>query len=372
MSDEVEQRDQIPWRTIWASVGAVVATIVGLFLVRELQRVITWVVVSIFFAVVLARPVSWAERRLRLRRAMAVLLIFVIGFSALAGAGYVMVRPLVPAVSDFSDKFPTYVEDAQNGRGTVGDLARRLHLDKWIRENKDHLTDLAGGSGRAISVARTVGNAAVAILTVTVLTILLLMEGPDMVRSGLGALPEHRRRRFEAVASDSARAVSGYVTGNLLISFIAALVAFVTLTVLSVPFAGPLALWVGIADLIPLVGATLGAIPAILVAFLHSVPAGTITTVVYVAYQQFENHVLQVQIMAKTVAIRPFVVLVSVLIGVELFGFIGALLAIPAAGVIQVVVRDLWDHRRGRPKGVPTVGSDERPVADEGDAPSET
>src|SRR4051794_14746089 len=137
MGDEGDQRDHIPWRTIWASVAAVVATILCLLLVRGLQRIVTWVVGSLFFSVLLARPVAWAERRLHLRRSIAVLLVFVIGFSALAGAGYVMVRPLVPAVGDFSDKFPTYVEDAQNGRGTVGDLARRLHLDKWIRENKD-------------------------------------------------------------------------------------------------------------------------------------------------------------------------------------------------------------------------------------------
>jgi predicted PurR-regulated permease PerM len=300
-------------------------------------------------------------------------LVFVIGLSAIGGAGYVLIRPLVPAVRDFSDNFSKYVEDAENGRGTVGDITRKLNLDDWIRDNKDKLGDnLAGGSKRAISVARTVGNAAVAGLTITVLTILLLMEGPEMMRAALGALPEHRRRRFEAVANDSARAVTGYVAGNLLISIIAAFVAFVTLVSLGVPFAGPLALWVGIADLIPLVGATIGAIPAIFVAFLHGVPAGIVTSAVYVVYQQFENHVLQVQIMAKTVAIRPFVVLVSVLIGVELFGFIGALLAIPAAGVIQVVARDVWDHRRGRFKDTPTVGPNEQLVTDSGEAALET
>jgi len=373
MANPGDQHHPIPWRTIWAAVFAVVVTAVGLLLVHELQRVITWVIVSIFFAVVLARPVSWVERRLHLRRAMAVLLVFVTGFSAIGGAGYVLIRPLVPAVRDFSDNFSTYVDDAEQGNGAVGDLAKRLNIDEWIRDNKDKLSDnLAGGSKRAISVARTVGNAAVAVLTITVLTVLLLMEGPEMMRTGLGALSETRRRRFEAVATDSARAVTGYVAGNLLISIIAAFVAFVTLAALGVPFAGPLALWVGIADLIPLVGATLGAIPAIFVAFLHGVPSGIVTSVVFVVYQQFENHVLQVQIMAKTVAIRPFVVLVSVLIGVELFGFIGALLAIPAAGVIQVVARDIWDERRNGLKEEPTVGADEHPIAEAGEQPLET
>jgi hypothetical protein len=119
---------------------------------------------------------------------------------------------------------------------------------------------------------------------------------------------------------------------------------------------------VGFADLIPLVGATLGAIPTIGVAFLHSTTAGIGIVIFYIVYQQFENHVLQVQIMSRTVDINQLFVLVSVLVGVELFGILGALLAIPAAGVMQVIVRDLWDHRAGKPKDEPTIGEDRVPV----------
>ncbi|MDP8938216.1 MAG: AI-2E family transporter, partial [Actinomycetota bacterium] len=139
-----------------------------------------------------------------------------------------------------------------------------------------------------------------------------------------------------------------------------------------VPFRGVLALWVGFADLIPLVGATLGAIPTVAVAFLHSTTAGIGVLVFYIVYQQFENHVLQPAVMSKTVHINQLFVLVSVLIGVELFGILGALLAIPAAGVISVVARDLWDQRQGKFKEEPTIGEDEIPVSevlDEGQPP---
>jgi hypothetical protein len=125
-----------------------------------------------------------------------------------------------------------------------------------------------------------------------------------------------------------------------------------------------LALWTAFADLIPLVGATLGAIPTIGVAFLHSVPAGIGMLVFYTIYQQFENHVLQPQIMAKTVQINQLFVLVSVLVGVELGGFVGAILAIPLAGVVAVIVRDLWDNRRGKFKDEPTIGEDAVPVSE--------
>jgi predicted PurR-regulated permease PerM len=152
--------------------------------------------------------------------------------------------------------------------------------------------------------------------------------------------------------------------GNLLISVIAGGLTFIALIAFRVPFAGVLGLWVGFADLIPLVGATLGAIPTIGLAFIHSTSAGIGMLIFYIVYQQFENHVLQVAIMSKTVHINQLFVLVSVLVGVELLGFLGALLAIPAAGVIQVIARDLWDHRAGRFKEEPTIGTDQTPVSD--------
>ena len=166
------------------------------------------------------------------------------------------------------------------------------------------------------------------------------------------------------MAADCSRALTGYVMGNLLISVIAGVLTGIALVAFGVPFAGVLALWVGFADLIPLVGATLGAIPTIGVAFLHSTPAGVGMLIFYIVYQQFENHVLQVSIMSKTVKVSPLTVLVSVLVGVELLGFMGALLAIPAAGVIQVVVRDIYDDRQGRLKAEPTVGADDVPIDD--------
>jgi predicted PurR-regulated permease PerM len=201
-----------------------------------------------------------------------------------------------------------------------------------------------------------------------------VLYGPDILRNALSVLNPTKRDRVKAVASDCARALTGYVMGNLLISVVAGTLTFIALTIFGVPFAAVLALWTAFADLIPLVGATLGAIPTIGVAFLHSTSAGIGMLIFYIVYQQFENHVLQVVIMSKTVQINQLFVLVSVLIGVELLGFLGALLAIPAAGVIQVIARDLWDNRTGRWKEEPTVGTEEIPVSevvddDEGERP---
>jgi predicted PurR-regulated permease PerM len=204
----------------------------------------------------------------------------------------------------------------------------------------------------------------VAMVTIAVLTFLLILRGPEVCSGVLAVVPERHRNRVRAVAADSAKAVSGYMLGNFLISIIAGTSTYIVLKILGVDYAEVLALWVAFADLIPMVGATLGAIPTIGLAFLHSPVAGFVALGFYIVYQQFENHVLQVTIMSRTVDVNPLTVLISVLAGVELFGFLGALLAIPAAGVIQVVVRNIYDERLGHWKDEPTVGEAEVPVSE--------
>jgi predicted PurR-regulated permease PerM len=243
-------------------------------------------------------------------------------------------------------------------------VVKRYNLDKQVEKNTPRIKKAFSGLGKnSVKIVKGIGNAIAAGLTIFVLAFLMILEGPKMLEGGLNALSPPRRERTKRVAADCAKAVTGYMAGNLLISVIAGIATFLFLFFAGVPFRGVLGLWVAFADLIPLVGATLGAIPTVLIAFLHSVPAGIATIVFYVLYQQFENHVLQVTIMSRTVDLNPLVVLVSVLLGVELFGLLGALLAIPVAGVIQVIARDIYDERTGRLKPEPTVGADEKPVS---------
>ena len=159
-----------------------------------------------------------------------------------------------------------------------------------------------------------VATGVAATVTILFLAFLMLLEGPLIQRGALQMIenPE-RRERVRRVTTDAARAVTGYMFGNLLISVIAGTLAYLFLLIIGVPFKEVLGLWVAFADLIPLVGATLGAVPAVAVAFLHSVPAGIATLIFFIVYQQFENHVLQVSIMSKTVKLNPLTVLISIL-----------------------------------------------------------
>ena len=354
-------RERIPWRTIWATIASVALVFLAYQAFLATARVITYLMVAIFFAIVLNPAVDFLQYRLRFRRGIATAVVMLTGLGLLAGMIYAFVKPIAEQASTFSSDLPQYVEEARAGKGPVGDLVKRYDLEEKIKENQPKIQEAVSNFGQSgLDIVRRVFTTIVAAITVMVLTILIVLEAPSLSQGLLNLIPnDELRTRVQRVSTDAAKAVSGYVFGNLLISLIAGVATWIMLLIVGVPYAATLGLFVGFADLIPLIGATLGAIPTILFAFLHSVPAGITAAVFYVVYQQFENHVLQVTIMSRTVKLNPLAVLISVLVGVELFGFLGALLAIPAGGIIQVIARDIYDERRGRLKTEPTVGADE-------------
>ena len=356
----------VPWRVIFATIFAVLIVGLGLLLLQSIARILGLLIVATLFAVILGPAVNFLEQRAKVRRSVATILVFLTGIAIFGAMIYAFVRPIVDQTQKFVDDFPQFVEDAREGRGgPIGDLVKRYDIDQWIEENQSQLDDSLRELGtKAPDILGRVASGVFAVVTILVLAFLILLEGPN-IQAGLLKLihPSVRRERVRRVAGDAARAITGYMAGNLVISLIAGTATYIALLIAGVPFREVLALWVAFADLIPMVGATLGAVPTIAVAFLHSTTAGIGVAIFFIAYQQFENHVLQVTVMSRTVDLNPLAVLVSVLVGVELFGILGALLAIPVAGVIQVIVRDLYDEREGRFKVEPTVGTDEVPMS---------
>jgi predicted PurR-regulated permease PerM len=354
----------IPWATIWAVIGSVLVTGAGLLLLHRVERVVLWLLIAVFLALVLSPAVDFLVGRARLPRSLATGVVFLGGLLLVAGLLFAFIRPLVVQGRQFADDLPSYVQDARTGRGPVGDLVRRYDLDQRLERSRDDLKGFVNGLGSgSLRVVGAVGQLVAGTLTVLVVAFLMLLEAPRLMAAALGALPPPRRERVRRVAGDCSRAVTGYMAGNLLISLVAGILTYVFLFVVGVPFRGVLSLWVAFVDLIPLIGATLGAAVVIAVAFLDSTGAGIAAIVFFVVYQQVENHVLQPVVQSRTVSLNPLVVLVSVLLGVELAGILGALFAIPAAGVTRVIARDLWDTHRGRSKAEATVGEAEVPAS---------
>jgi predicted PurR-regulated permease PerM len=197
-------------------------------------------------------------------------------------------------------------------------------------------------------VTKSIISIIAATVTIVFLTFFLLLEGRAWMDRIYSLFPERSQARMRHVGDEIYKTVGGYVTGNLLISLIAGGSITIVLLIVGVPYAVALGLIVAFLDLIPLAGATIAGVIVGVVAFIHSVPAGIVVVVFFIVYQQLENHFLQPVIYGRTVQLSPLAVIVSVLVGAELAGILGALAAIPVAGAIQVILRDVLAHRADR------------------------
>jgi predicted PurR-regulated permease PerM len=335
-------------RTVLRVLGIVIGVAIVLEVVWIARHVITWLLISLFLALALDPLVSWIERRGRLKRGAAIAVAYLIVALAIVAVGLTFVPKLVDEVNGFVQALPNYVHDLTHGRGRLGFLERKYHVVEKVREQvqKGGATRILGLSGTALSITKSVLSILAATVTIVFMTFFMLLEGRSWTERFYNLLPEQSQPRWRRMGHDIYRTVGGYVTGNLLISLIAGVSITIVLLALGVPFAVALGLLVAILDLIPLAGATIAGIVVVGISFLHSVPAGIIVAVFFVVYQQLENHFLQPVIYGRTVQLTPLVVLVAVLIGAELAGILGALGAIPVAGSIQVVLRDILAHRR--------------------------
>lgn len=306
--------------------------------------------IAALLATILSPAANLTQRRLHVRRGIAVALVMLASTAVVSTAAFVVIGPLVTQDTSYSDQVQNFLQDARAGKGTAGNLVKKFKLQERFSEKNIQKfgKTLASGSW---SVAQRVGNALVALITILTLMILMLAKGPQTLSATARLFPENQQVRLSNIGAQCARAVSGYMIGNLLISLVAGTFNFAFLTIAGVPFAGVLAVWVAVSDLIPLIGATLGAIAVVLVAFIDSPTKGIAAIVFCLLYQLFENNVLSVAVMSRTVHLDPLTVLVSMLIGVELLGIVGAFVAIPVAGMLQVVVRDIWHHRRSAVNG---------------------
>src|SRR4051794_10449250 len=367
MSDtmpEVPVRATVPVRTILATIGLILATVVAVLFVMRVEQVLVWMLIALFFTVALYPLVNLVQRRLAwCHRSLATLVVFSAVFLVLGGLLAVFAVPLATEGTQLAGQLPGIITEARAGRGPVGDLLERTNALQYVQNNQERISAFATSLGTpALNLLRGLGTGIVAAVTIFVLAYLAVLEGPKVVEGTLAMFAPQRAERIRRVTRDCAKTVTGYISGNLLISAICGILTYAVLKFSGVQFAALIALFVAIADLIPLVGATLGAVVASIAAFLHSVPAGIAVVIFFIIYQQLENHLLQPVIFARTVKLNPLAVLIAILLATELAGILGALLAIPVAGIIQVVLRDVWDHRRGAPKAEPTVGEDQTPV----------
>lgn len=338
-------------RTIARVFFTIAGLTAGVYLLYLVRSVLGLVAIALFLAIALGPGVDAFTRR-GANRPVSILLVYALIALAVVGVGLLVVPPVVNQVNAFSKELPTYISDAKKNT-TIQKYDKRYHITKRLQEQARKLpARLTAAVGALQSVTVGVFSALVQLVTVLTLTFFMLLQGGRLYEFALGLFRPANQPKVRELSGDVYRAVSGYVAGNLIISLIAGLVTFVTLTILGVPFAVPLAVLLAFLDLIPLVGASLGGIAIGIVTVFNDFPTSTIVwLIVFILYQQVENNVLQPVVYRKTVDVQPLVVIIAILVGSTLLGVLGALVAIPVAATVQILARDAWTRRRAEPKG---------------------
>jgi predicted PurR-regulated permease PerM len=346
----------------------------ALFLLWKVRTFIGWFVISLFLAAALNPAVNWLERRHRLvKRPLAIALTYLgVGVALIFVVGIfwpVLVDQIngltkfVATVANAPEGPTEYLKGLAKDNGLGGLFERFSDQIAQLRQQLgDLLRNLFSASGQiAVGLAGFVA----ALATVLTLTFFLLLGSERYVNAGVGFFPEAHQPLVRRLLTQSAGAISGYITGNLAISVICGVTTFVVLLILGMPYAAPLALLVAVLDLIPLVGATLGGALLVIVGLFVEPWKAVVLLVYIVVYQQVEGSVLQPLVYSKAVQLNGLVILIALLVGGQLLGIPGALLAIPVAEIIRIVVTELLAYRRTRQE------AEEPAVASSPSTPSE-
>lgn len=328
-------------RTVIRIVLTVVAILLILYAAYLVRSILVLVLIAAFLAVGLDPAVRRLEK-IGLRRGLSVTVIFLTALLFIVGFALAIVPPLVKQVTSFATDFPTYVQDLAENNPRIKEFVEENQIQSKLQDAVGGIPTVIGSSfGSVLGVAGSVLSALFNALTVLVLTIYFLLSLSRIRAGSLRLVPKSKRARVGELMDPILEKIGGYIAGQITVALIASILSFIFLAVTGVPFPVALALWVAIAALIPLVGATLGAIPAVIVAFFDSTGLGIATLVFFLVYQQVENYVIAPRVMTKAVDVSPAAVLLAALIGGSLLGFVGALMAIPFAASLKLITQEV-------------------------------
>jgi len=326
-------------------VAIVVACAIGLYLAWRLRDVLRLVVISVFVALALLPIVDAFDSRVRVPRAAIILALYLALAAGVVVVGVVVVPSMVKQVEQLSRDAPQYTQDLR-GNATFRRYDDRYHIAAKLQADARELpSQLSRATGPLQDVTVKAFGVIGQFVTVLSVAFLLMLNGRRYVGLAL-RLTGSREARYRSLIVDVNQAVARYMLGNVAISLLATVATWLVLTILGVPYALSLGIVVGFFDLIPLVGATIGAIVVAFATVTVDFPTATIVWVAFViVYQRFENYLVQPLVYGRTLNVNPLVTILGVLAGASLLGILGALLAIPIAAAVQIVLRDWWANR---------------------------
>jgi predicted PurR-regulated permease PerM len=360
-------------RTVIIALLTAAAVLGTLYLLWQVRSFLGWFVIALFLAAVLNPAVNWLQRRHRLiKRPLAIAITYLGLLVVLFFVVGIFLPLLVDQINGFikfvntaaqAPEGPTqYIKGLLNQNG-LGGLVQRF--DAELSDLRKQLGDVVGNLFSATGqIAISAASFLAALATVLTLTFFLILGSDRYVNAGVGLFAERHQPLVRRILKQAAGAISGYVTGNLAISVICGITTFVVLLILGMPYAAPLALLVAVLDLVPLVGATLGGALLVIVGLFVEPWKAVVLLVFVLVYQQVESNLLQPLVYSQAVQLNGLVILIALLVGGQLLGIPGALLAIPVAEIIRILITEIRDYRRAiREAAEPTMASLSPPTA---------
>jgi predicted PurR-regulated permease PerM len=342
-------------RTVAAALLTTAVVLGALLLLWQVKTFVGWLVIALFLAAVLNPAVNWLQRRHRLiKRPLAIALTYLGLVVALLFIVGIFLPLLVDQINGFIKFVNTAAQAPEGPTKYIKDLAKQNGLGGLVQRFDTQLADLRKQLGEVLGnlfsatgqIAISAAGFVAALATVLTLTFFLILGSERYVNAGVGLFAQRHQPLVRRILEQAAGAISGYVTGNLAISVICGVTTFVVLLLLGMPYAAPLALLVAVLDLIPLVGATLGGALLVIVGLFVEPWKAVVLLVFVLVYQQVESNLLQPMVYSQAVQLNGLVILIALLVGGQLLGIPGALLAIPVAEIIRIVVTELLAYRR--------------------------
>lgn len=326
------------WIGLHGALGVAAAFVVA-YSVFSARQILLLIGLSLFIAVGL-EPVVALLHRHRIPRPLAVAIVSVGVLAVVAGFLALAIPPLVDEGSKLVNNAPRYLQDLNDRSSFVGHLNRQFHLVSHLKKALSG-TGVGSLTSGVVGAGQLVLGAVTSVILVISLTIYFLADLPRVTRTLYRLVPRSRRERAGLLIDEVFARVGGYVLGNILTSVIAAVATLVWLEIFGIPYAVVLSVFVGLMDLIPIVGSTVAGVIVSLVAITVSLPTAAATAVFYTVFRQAEDYLITPRVMKRTVEVPALVTVIAVLIGGTLIGVIGALLAIPIAAAIKLVLEEI-------------------------------
>jgi len=333
-------------RTIFKILVSITIFIALLNIAAAVSTQLIWIATAFFLAIALNPAVELMRKIMpkhnRVAALATVLLLLVMGIFFLL---YAFLPLLIQQTAHLIAETPKAVQQIQSGNNPVSELFARYNLEHQLQEGVADITKaLAGATGSVLSIAQGVFSGFAAVVTIITVAIFMLLEGPRWMNLFWRYHPEKSRDRNHTLIVQMYQAVSSYFSGILVIATISSICSMIMMTIVGIPYAIPLGILVGLFGLIPFVGATIAAVLVVIVALFTSTGAGIAMGIYFVVYQQVENNVLQPVVQGRSTELSPLLVTIAILLGASIAGLFGALVAIPVAACIKVLVVHWFQH----------------------------